>query len=148
MDTTQLIRKLIIAEIAIILLYIIVSFVLTTYFEELLIECDIYLEEDFTLFDLALLLLLVAYIVAVVGFFNSLAWAGNLYFSLAVVGLLLTPFTGPTIEHALTGTILDIGSILSGIIIALLIFTPSVFKSKELDDLYATIQAKFSGENS
>jgi len=89
-------------------------------------------ERDITAGEFALLAafipLLVSIIVATAGLLCLQRWAAWLYLVTTVIGTLLMPFTGPTVEHALADTIDEIGIIMSGMVIALAFFTDSLKK--------------------
>jgi hypothetical protein len=72
--------------------------------------------------------LLTAMIVATVGLFRHERWASWVYLAAAAVGILLTPYTGPNVEHALTATVSGIGSVLDGMVIALAFFSNALEK--------------------
>lgn len=80
---------------------------------------------DFVLFAF-IVPLIVCLLVASVGLLLLKRWAAWLYLGVTVVGVLLTPFTGPTVEHPLTDMAGEIGSILNGMVLGLAFFTDAL----------------------
>ena len=71
-----------------------------------------------------ILIFLLAYIISSIGIFLFKPWAKQAYLILNVVGLLVFPLLSiHTVEHALTDSILSIGVMTTGFILALLFFT-------------------------
>jgi len=73
--------------------------------------------------------LLVAMIVATAGLFCLRRWAAWLYLISFVLGIVIMALSGPNVEHAIASAFDDIGTALSGIVIALAFFTDSLKKS-------------------
>ena len=69
---------------------------------------------------------IVAIIVASVGLFMLKRWAAKLYLIAFVAMLILGPFAGPSVEHALSGTLISIAYILSGLVIGLAFFSDAL----------------------
>lgn len=74
---------------------------------------------------------IVAIIVASVGLFMLKRWAAKLYLIAFVVMLILGPFAGPSVEHALSGTLISVASILSGLVIGLAFFSDALNPSPQ-----------------
>lgn len=72
-------------------------------------------------------LILLAF-VSSVGLFFRKKWGAWLYLGVFAFGVCLSPFTGPVVEHALTGTINNISFVVSGIIIGMILFTNVVLE--------------------
>jgi len=94
-------------------------------------------ERDMTTLEMAtvpvFLLFLVSYVVATVGLFRLRRWAAWLYLISCIGVVILTPLTGPTVQHALAQVLNDIAGMLSGMVIALAFFTDSLKEKDELN---------------
>jgi hypothetical protein len=92
-------------------------------------------EQELTLREFAVFLVAVPLITgAVVGSIGLLflkRWAAWLYLVSLVIGTLLTPFAGPTVEHALTVSANEIAVLLSGLIIGLAFFSDALPRKPE-----------------
>ena len=89
-------------------------------------------ERDMTggelIFALTCVPLIISIIVATIGLLCLRRWAAWLYLITAVVGVILMPLSGPHVEHAITDALGEIGSVMSGMVIALAFFTDSLGK--------------------
>jgi hypothetical protein len=74
--------------------------------------------------------LLAAELVALVGLLFLQRWAARLYLVTVVLGFALSPYMGPTVEHALADTAGSLTDVLSGILLALVFFTPVLGEPK------------------
>jgi type IV secretory pathway TrbD component len=74
----------------------------------------------------AMVVVLLAGVVASLGVFLLQRWAAWLYLTTRFVGCLLLPFTGPTVEHALTDAVDEVGTLLSGVVLGLAFFSGAV----------------------
>ncbi len=139
MDTTKTIKTFVALEIFLFLAYVGLSFYLESYLPEILEQ---YLtqeaESDFSNSNsLALLggiLILPLYAASIVGLLLTKMWGKSLYVITFVVSYALSPFWGPTVEHALSTTVYDLGSVTQGVILALLFFTNSAFNKSRNSD--------------
>lgn len=90
-------------------------------------------EADITIGDIAFVALaiplLISAVVATVGLFCLRRWAAWLYLITTVLGMLLTPFTGPVVEHPLADMFDEFGIIMIGMVLALTFFTDSLKKN-------------------
>lgn len=66
-------------------------------------------------------------VVAFVGLYRFSPWARSLTVAVWLIGLLGTPFSGPMVEPALAVAFYDCSSVLFGMIIALIYFSPVAF---------------------
>ncbi|WP_339899707.1 hypothetical protein [uncultured Gilvimarinus sp.] len=136
MDTTTTIKKFVALEVFLLLAYVGLSLSLEPYLPEILEQ---YItqspESDFSNSNsLALLggaLILPLYAASIVGLLLTKIWGKILYVITFVVGYALTPFLSPTVEHAISTTVYDLGSVIQGIILALLFFTSSAFNNSK-----------------
>ena len=80
---------------------------------------------DFILFAF-IVPLIVCLLVASVGLLLLKRWAAWLYLGVSVAGVLITPFTGITVEHPLTDTAEEIGSVLNGLVLGLAFFSDAL----------------------
>lgn len=73
-----------------------------------------------------------ALIVASVGLFMLKRWAAKLYLIAFVVMLILSPFTGPSVEHALSATLWEIANILTGMVLGLAFFSDALNPKRQI----------------
>ncbi len=88
------------------------------------------LEREWTRFEFALILVetvvVVVSLVGSVGLFMLRIWGRNL-FVLSVLALtVLTPFTGPTVQHGIQSVFSDIESLCDGLVLAIVFFTDAI----------------------
>lgn len=132
MDTTKLIKKLVIVELLLFIAVTLLPFQLTSYLPELLQNYVLVASSkelstlDIVLYSL-LSLVLAVYLVSIIGLLLTKSWAKNIYIAISVIGFILLPFMGPTVMHGVTATLHDTGNFITGVIMTLLIFTPSKF---------------------
>jgi hypothetical protein len=79
----------------------------------------------------ACLPLVASLIVSTIGLLCLRRWAAWLYLITNVVGMLLMPLTGPTVEHAFADLFDELGIVMSGMVIALAFFTDSLKKTAD-----------------
>jgi hypothetical protein len=81
-------------------------------------------------YDFALLIgLIPALLCALVGSIGLLflkRWAAWLYLTSLIMGFIVLPFTGPTVEHALANTVGEIAAMLSGSMLGLAFFSDAL----------------------
>ena len=139
MDTTKIIRLLVLLELALLLLSLFATFRLESYLHPLLQEYLALQELSAPTTQDSIILwvgipFVLAHIVSVVGLLFVKIWAKYLYLFVIVVEHMLTPFVGPFVEHGLTTAISNLGVLLQGAILAMLFFSSSAFnKSKHAD---------------
>jgi hypothetical protein len=96
------------------------------------------LEKSLNLHDVLLLFLIVPLllcaIVSSIGLFLLKRWAAWLYLGTVIVGFLLYPLMGPTVEHALADAVDDIAVVLSGLIIGLAFFSDALKPKARVTD--------------
>ncbi|MFT7389141.1 MAG: hypothetical protein ACI8VC_002406 [Candidatus Endobugula sp.] len=132
MDTTKKIKSFVILETILLISHLIFSFSLE---QSLPLSLQNYLhlqsQSEISTADLVIIWggipVLLAYIVSVVGLLLTKVWAKNLYLFVSMAGYALAPFLGPTVEHAMSATIYDLGTLTGGVVLALLFFTRSSF---------------------
>ena len=139
MDTTKTIKKFVILEIALVLAYLILSFLLESSLPPLLQEyLTVQGESEINASDLVALWagipILLLYLVSIVGLLITRVWAKNMYLFVVIVGYLVSPFLGPTVEHAYTATLYDAITLIEGGILVLLFFTNSEFNKLSQQD--------------
>jgi 4-amino-4-deoxy-L-arabinose transferase-like glycosyltransferase len=76
---------------------------------------------------------LLSWIISSVGLFCLRRWAAWLYLITFVFGTTLSLFTDPSVDHAIARVFSDIGSVMSGMVIALAFFTDSLTKQPNSD---------------
>jgi hypothetical protein len=139
MDTTKIIKILVVLEVLLLLAYLGLSFSLESHLPAVLQQyLNQELESGLSTSDQVALWggipVLLCYVASVVGLLLTKAWGKGLYILTAMAGYLLAPFLSPTIEHAASATVCDLGSVTEGAILALLFFTKSAFnKSSDSD---------------
>lgn len=93
---------------------------------------------DLTTLDLVLmttlLVLVIGYLVSSVSLFLLRKWARWMYLACVIVGYILVPLGGATVEHGLAYTLGDVSEMLSGVIIALVFFTDVLSADKQTAD--------------
>ena len=129
MDTTRIIKNLVIFEVVLIVAYIVASM----YFEEQLSpllqeHLAEELESDFSLIEvLFVALYLPAYLVSIIGLLRTKIWAKNLFVVTAISSYFILPFLGPYVDHAVPATLDSVGAAVEGAIVVLLLFSSSAF---------------------
>ena len=73
----------------------------------------------------------VVIIVASVGLFMLKRWAAMLYLVAFVVMLILSPFAGPSVEHALSASLWEIADILIGMVLGLAFFSDALSSKRQ-----------------
>lgn len=139
MDTTKIIKRFVILELTLMITGFVLSFSLESKLPDLLQEYLAFQSEsDINTTDLFVLCsgipLMIIYLVAAVGLLLTKTWAKNLYALGTIAGLLLSPFLGPTVEHAMTAATFELSSLTEGAILALLFFSNSAFKENASRD--------------
>ena len=66
---------------------------------------------------------LLLYLISMMGIFYFKKWAKDLYLGSSLILLLVTAFTGPTVEHAIVTVISSLGTLCVGFIFALLLIS-------------------------
>lgn len=132
MDTTQLIKKLVIIEVLLFVAVIISSLYLGDYLPELLqnyvlVSSSSELSTMQMVMYSLLAIVLVVYSISIIGLLLTKQWAKKAYIIISIVGFMLLPFMGPTVMHGVTATLHDSGNFMTGFVMTLLIFTPSQF---------------------
>lgn len=95
--------------------------------EYLLWEAERALTTADTVIAIVIIPLIIIYLVSSIGVFLFKRWAKNIYIVITILLISLTPFTGPFVVHEIAATLDGISSVLSGVVLALLLFT-SVYK--------------------
>lgn len=141
MDTTMTIKRLVLLQLALGVIYLVLTSVFESRLPELLQEhIDSQPVSESSSANSVVLVggipIALLFFIAVVGLLYSKSWSKNLYAIVAASSYLLAPFLGPTVEHALSSTFYDLSTLTSGAVLALLFFTNSAFnKSKHSDAL-------------
>lgn len=139
MDTTMIIKRLVLLQLALGVIYLVVTFVLESRLPELLQEhlASQPESEPSSANSVALvggIPIVLLYFIAVIGLLCGKSWSKNLYAIVAASSYLLAPLLGPTVEHAVSSTFYDLSTLTIGAVLALLFFTNSAFnKSKHSD---------------
>lgn len=130
MKSATMLRLCVALELALIVISIVLSMVLQPFLPEPLRAWLAQNEQQLRPADLALFALfvplLIALVVASVGLLLLKRWAAWLYLYVNVLGLLLVPFTGPTVEHAVAETFSEAGTMLGGVVLALAFFSDAI----------------------
>ena len=132
MDTTKLIKRLVIVEMLLFLLVIVFSFFREMLLPELLQE---YLVDQMAARSASALLttvfvlsgFMIAYIVSLVGLLCSKVWAKKLYAFSVVIACFIPLFFGPVVQHGVSVVLGDLLSMVTGAVLSLLFFTNSEF---------------------
>lgn len=138
MDTTKLIKNLVIIEFVLAAIYVVLTFSLEKFLpvqlQEYLIAEAVSEWTTADTIDLVIgVPLIIALIAALVGILRTKLWGKYLYLGTAAFGYLLAPTIGPTVEHAYSAAIYDLSSLAAGGAITLLLFTPSSFNKPVLE---------------
>ncbi|UAB73834.1 hypothetical protein INR79_22070 [Vibrio sp. SCSIO 43132] len=139
MDNTKRIKWFVALELFLVVASVIVAFSLESQLPPLLQEyLTQEMESEFTSTDSAVLFIaipfLVIYFVSTIGILLTKPWAKNLYIFSVVSGVVFMPFMGPTVDHAISSTINYLATLTMGIVLALLLFTHSVFNKPNQQD--------------
>ncbi|MFC3853224.1 hypothetical protein ACFOSD_10305 [Salinispirillum marinum] len=137
MNTTKLIKALVVFDVVLIVIAITLSYSLESYLPLLLQQYLIeYANSEYTtldhFFDWARPLYLALFIAAVVGLLLTKQWGKYLYAVSFVLGLLLSPFAGPVVEHGVPDMLFDLSSAIYGAALALLFFSNSDFSDSNV----------------
>jgi hypothetical protein len=132
MDTTKLIKNLVIVEFVLAAIYLVLTFSLEKFLPNPLQEfLHAEVNSEWTSVDtlgfVVGVLMIIAVLAGLVGILRTKVWGKYLYLGSAAFGYLLTPTLGPTVEHAYSAAIYDLSSLAAGGAITLLLFTPSSF---------------------
>jgi uncharacterized RDD family membrane protein YckC len=88
------------------------------------------LEKDLATYEIILFVLaipaVICSIAGFIGLFLLKRWGAWFYVSSLIIGFIILPFTGPTVEHAIADTIDEIAVLLSGMIIGLAFFSDAL----------------------
>jgi hypothetical protein len=76
-----------------------------------------------------------AYVVATIGLYFFKSWSRRLYLISTAVGYLLTPFLGPIVEPAIATAINYLVSLIGGMILVVIYFTPLSSRFERADSL-------------
>lgn len=134
MDTTKIIKKLVILEIVLFVVYIATSIhfeqQLPPLLQDYLAE---ELESDFTTLELLFLVVyLPIYVISVIGLLRTKIWAKNLFVTAAISSYFILPFLGAYVDHGIPATIDSVAAAVEGAIVALLLFSSSAFNKQGL----------------
>tara|TARA_R110002049_G_scaffold291686_1_gene475823 strand:- start:4760 stop:5191 length:432 start_codon:yes stop_codon:yes gene_type:complete len=134
MDTTKIIKNLVIFEIVLFVAYIVTSIYFEEHLSPLLQEyLAEELESNFTFFELIFVVLYIpAYLASIIGLLRTKIWAKNLFVLAAVSSYVVLPFLGPYVDHAVPATIDSVAAAVEGAIVALLLFSSSAFNKQGL----------------
>lgn len=132
MDQTKNIKIVTGWYLATLILSVVVALYLETRLPEPLVQyLDSEIERDFTIIESVVLLLslplLLMHLVALFGLVRERGYAKGWFFVSSIGLFILSPFMGPTIDHAVAATIASVNLVLMGVLIALLVFTRSAF---------------------
>lgn len=87
-------------------------------------------ERDLDLREVTLLItsipLLLSAFVGSIGLLFLKRWAAWLYLASVIVGFIIFPFTGPTVEHALADAVDEIAALMNGLIVGLAFFSDAL----------------------
>lgn len=75
-------------------------------------------------------LTLITYLVASIGLLCRQKWAAWVYLAATLTFFAISPFTGPTVEHALANTVEEIAVFCNGVVLALAFFTKALDREK------------------
>jgi len=78
------------------------------------------------------ILLLIATLASSIGLLLLQRWARWSYLASVVLGCVITPFLGPTVEHSLTDTFDRIATTLSGLVIGIAFFSDAIPERKSI----------------
>lgn len=135
MKSATMLRLCVALELALIVISIVLSMVLQPFLPEPLRAWIAENEQQIRPADLMLFVLfiplLIALVVASVGLLLLKRWAAWLYLYVNVLGLLLVPFMGPTVEHAVAEMFSEAATMLGGVVLALAFFSDAI-RSDEL----------------
>jgi hypothetical protein len=136
MNTLIILRSCIILEWVLIIPSIALSFLLENHLPEHLRHWFILeSERDPPTLELIIgvifLPLLLVVLTASIGLFFQKKWGIWLYLLGAIFTYILLPFLGPTVEHALVGTIEDLSTLISGLIIGIVLFTNVILNEQQ-----------------
>lgn len=85
---------------------------------------------DLALREVALLIITIPFLlcafVGSIGLLFLKRWAAWLYLTSLIVGFIIFPFTGPTVEHALADAVNEIAALINGLIVGLAFFSDAV----------------------
>ena len=135
MDTTNHIKKIAWLHLILLIAYLIAAFALEASLPPLLKE---YLDQEFEreptkaedILFLITISLMVPYIWSIIGLIRTKTWAKNLFIQTTIACVVITPFWGPYVDHAISATISWANAVISGVLIALLIYTKSAFNQQ------------------
>lgn len=87
-------------------------------------------EREVDLSEIVLLILaipmLLGALIGSIGLLFLKRWAAWLYLISLIIGFLIFPFMGPTVEHGMADVFLEVASVISGMIIALAFFSDAL----------------------
>jgi hypothetical protein len=129
MSSRGVLRTLIVAEVGLVVLSVVGSLLTEVLLPEPL---QAYLETEFegdlTTFEVAMLVaavpLVILWLVSSIGLFFFWRPARLLYVVTMIFGMLATPFFGPYVDAGLGAMLEDAATIMSGVILALVYFSP------------------------
>ena len=138
MDTTKLIKNLVIIEFVLAAIYLVLTFSLEKFLpiqlqEFLVAEANAEWTTGDTVDLIVGIVMLIALIAGLVGILRTKIWGKYIYLGSAAFGYLLAPTLGPTVEHAYSAAIYDLSSLAAGGAITLLLFTQSSFNKSVSD---------------
>lgn len=146
MDTTLIIKRLVILEIILSIVYLSLSLYLESKLPQELQEyLWVQANADFTVKDTVFLfcfpVFLLLYIFAVVGLLRTRQWAKKLYLSTILFDLILAPFIGHTVAHLISTIVYSFSNMVTGCIVGLLLFSQSKFNKAFNPPLAGTAQS-------
>lgn len=138
MDTTKLIKSLVVIEFVLASIYAVLAFSLEKHLpiqlqEFLIAEVNSEWDTADTIVIAIGVPMIIAFIAGMVGILRTKIWGKYLYLGTGAFGFLLTPALGPKVEHAYSAAIYDLSLLAAGGAIALLLFTPSAFNKPVLE---------------
>jgi len=130
-DTTKHIKYLALSQLILLPLGILVSLALESHLPPLLKEYVQKYVNEITMIEgiITILLSVVAifYVASLFGFIFEKRWAKNVYVACTLLSIILGLGIGPYVEHAFSAWLDILSSVISGMLLALLFFTNSVF---------------------
>jgi hypothetical protein len=135
----KMLRLLVVAQIVLVLMCTILSIVLDSYLPPPLHKWkQIEAEQEISKMEVFILIVaipcLLGLVVGLVGLYFRKRWAAWCYFAAVLIGFLVSPFVGPTVEHGLSDTFWHLSSIVDGGIFMLAFFSGAL-PSKAVDEL-------------
>lgn len=139
MDNTKTIKVLVALQLLCFTLYLVSSFYFESYLPDILQQYLLQdLDRERSDFDLAILFLsvpiILIYVVSSIGLLHSKMWAKKIFIVSVGLSFIITPFYGPFVDHGISSMFGWAESTLSGGIMALLLFSDSIFSKSNNGD--------------